>query len=227
MVGRFLGKVSALALAVMMGTACETVPTVASGPGVPLWKVGLFERGPLEASFMTEDAHRIAAPNGFISFCIRNPGQCVAPADQAQTVQLDQHLWQMLVDVNEKVNREVTNEDDKTHFGRAEYWTIATDGYGDCEDFALTKRKQLIDAGLPEKALRVAIVKTWRGELHAVLTVATDHGDYVLDSRTWDILPWDRAEYVWISRQDANDPMGWVSLQSGRFSFRLAAAGSR
>src|SRR5215471_9982855 len=106
-----------------------------------------------------------------------------APADQAQTVQLDQHLWQMLVDVNEKVNREVTNEDDKTHFGRAEYWTIATDGYGDCEDFALTKRKQLIDAGLPEKALRVAIVKTWRGELHAVLTVATDHGDYVLDSR--------------------------------------------
>ncbi len=134
----------------------------------------------------------------------------------------DEHLWDTLEAVNERVNRTVTNEDDKAHYGRAEYWTIVTDGYGDCEDFALTKRKELIDSGLPEKALRVAIVRTWRKELHAVLTVATDRGDYVLDSRTWEILPWNRAEYVWISRQDANDPMGWVTLQ-GRFPTRIAA----
>ena len=68
----------------------------------------------------------------------------------------------------------------------------------------------------PVKALRVAVVRTWRGEGHAVLTVSTDHGDYVLDNREWEILPWTEAKYVWISRQDAENPMAWVALQRAR-----------
>jgi len=222
-VGKLLGQTAGLAVALVMGAACQTMPFDTDGTQGPgLWRIGLFDRAPVEAAFMNEDEPRVAAPNGFMAFCLRNPDQCSAPADQAQTVTFDEHLWDTLEAVNERVNRTVTNEDDKAHYGRAEYWTIVTDGYGDCEDFALTKRKELIDSGLPEKALRVAIVRTWRKELHAVLTVATDRGDYVLDSRTWEILPWNRAEYVWISRQDANDPMGWVTLQ-GRFPTRIAA----
>ena len=192
------GRIIALALLGMAAAGCQT-PEMGGMPS--------------DGSFMSSNSE-VAPPAGFISFCLRNPDQCTAPADQAQTVQLDEHNWQTLQFVNEEVNRTVRFEDDSVHYGRAEYWTLAVDGHGDCDDYALTKRKELIDAGFPEKALRVAVVRTWNNVGHAVLTVATDRGDYVLDNLTWEILPWNEARYIWISRQDGDNPMGWVSLQT-------------
>ena len=159
-------------------------------------------------------ASAVAPPAGFISFCLRNPDQCAASTEQPKVVHLDAKTWDTLNFVNAEVNRTIRVEDDMRHYGRAEYWTIATDGYGDCDDFALTKRKELIDAGLPERALRIAVVRTWDNIGHAVLTVATDQGDYVLDNLNRDIVPWHEARYTWISRQDAENPMGWVSLRT-------------
>jgi predicted transglutaminase-like cysteine proteinase len=172
----------------------------------------LFQWSPPQSSPMAANAFQAMPPSGFIDFCIRNPVQCVAPAGQPEVVQLDQRNWETLEFVNERVNRTIRVLDDFVHYGRADYWTIAQDGTGDCEDFALTKRKELIDAGLPERALRIAVVRTWSNEGHAVLTVATDHGDYVLDNLTMQILPWREARYTWISRQDAENPLLWVSL---------------
>ncbi len=218
MVGKVFSKIAGLAFAIVMGAGCQSAdfgPTQAVGSGLKL-NIGLFGANPDEASAMAGSTPFTAAPAGFISFCIRFSDQCAAPADQSETVVLDEHVWKTLEAVNERVNRAIKFEDDKEHYGRAEFWTIPTDGYGDCEDYALTKRKALIDAGLPEKALRVAVVRTWRGEGHAVLTVSTDHGDYVLDNREWEILPWTEAKYVWISRQDAENPMAWIALQRAR-----------
>jgi len=223
-VGRLLGQVGGATIALIMSAGCQTMPMQTGADAPMLWNTGAFNHGPQLAAFMADEEPAVAAPLGFMAFCLRNPDQCSAPSDQPQTVELDPQIWQKLQDVNEHINDSVTNEDDKAHFGRYEYWTIVTDGFGDCEDFALTKRKELIDAGLPEKALRVAIVKTWRDELHAVLTVSTNHGDYVLDSRSTEILPWNRTEYRWISRQDANDPRGWIAL--GRYPIKIAAAGT-
>jgi len=223
-VGKLPGQLAAV-MAVFMGAACQTMPEATGADGPALWGTGLFERGPQLAAFMADEEPAVAAPIGFMSFCIRNPDQCSAPADQPQSIPLDPQVWQTLEEVNDRINHTVTNEDDKAHYGRYEYWTIVTDGFGDCEDFALTKRKQLIDAGLPEKALRIAIVKTWRDELHAVLTVSTDHGDYVLDSRNPEILPWNKTEYRWISRQDANDPRAWIAL--GRYPIKVAGTAAR
>lgn len=95
------------------------------------------------------------------------------------------------------------------HYGRAEYWTIPTDGYGDCDDYALTKRKQLQEIGFPAAALRLAVVYSPRSQLHAVLTVATNKGDFVLDNLDDDIRPWNTTRYDWIEVQDAKDPMQW------------------
>ncbi len=102
--------------------------------------------------------------------------------------------------------------DDKRHYARAEYWNIPTDGLGDCEDYALTKRQALMAAGFAEPALRIALVMTARGERHAVLTIATDRGDYVLDNLTGAILNWDKTDYEWLARQDPNQAWGWVAL---------------
>ena len=120
--------------------------------------------------------------------------------------------WKTLSRINRKVNDSIWPEDDLKHYGRAEYWTIPTDGYGDCDDYAVTKRKELLDAGFPVSALRLAVVYSPRTERHAVLTVTTDKGDLVLDNMAETIVSWNATGYTWIERQAATDPMKWVSL---------------
>jgi predicted transglutaminase-like cysteine proteinase len=70
----------------------------------------------------------------------------------------------------------------------------------------------LINAGIPKLALRIAVVVIPDGERHAVLTVATNQGDYVLDSLRNDIRPWTDTDYTWIKRQAANSAWNWVAL---------------
>jgi predicted transglutaminase-like cysteine proteinase len=157
----------------------------------------------------------MTAPLGFTSFCAREPGQCEPGPSSAIVVDLTADKWDQIVHVNLAVNENNKPESDQSHYGQPEYWTLIRDGRGDCEDFALTKRKQLIDAGLPVRALRMAVVVTLSGEEHAVLTVATDRGDYVLDNLTNDILPWDRTGYAWQARQDTSGRQTWVTFNSG------------
>jgi hypothetical protein len=47
---------------------------------------------------------------------------------------------------------------------------------------------------------------------HAVLTVKTDRGEYILDNQTDDILFWADTGYRFVKRQSQSDPNGWVSL---------------
>ncbi|HUO01928.1 MAG TPA: transglutaminase-like cysteine peptidase [Rhizomicrobium sp.] len=151
-------------------------------------------------------------PAGFVSFCMRFAGQCETDKSKPARVALTAELWEQLDQVNQDVNRAIAPEDDLAHYGRAEYWTIPTDGKGDCEDYALTKREKLIAAGVSPRALRIALVRTSRGEGHAVLTVATDHGDYVLDNLAANVRSWDNTDYRWIERQDPDNEWAWVSL---------------
>jgi predicted transglutaminase-like cysteine proteinase len=164
----------------------------------------------------------VAPPSGFVSFCFRFPDQCGKPSDPASTFSLTAQNWSLLNRVNEQVNESIAPEDDYRHFGRAEYWTIPTDGRGNCHDYALTKRAQLISAGVPELALRIAVVETPWGERHAVLTVATDKGDYVLDNLRGEIRPWQDADYTWIERQGASSAWQWVAL-SGNADLQTAS----
>jgi len=172
-----------------------------------------FKQTPTTTNFMAAGAPINVPPPGFIAFCLSNPDQCAAREEGPKVISLDEAMWALLNTVNDDVNRSIRIESDMAHYGRGEFWTISTDGYGDCEDYALTKRKKLIEAGLPAAALRVAVVRTFDGIGHAVLTVATDRGDYVLDNIVWYIVPWNETNYTWISRQDPVNPVGWVSLR--------------
>ena len=154
------------------------------------------------------------APPGYVSFCLRFPNQCSASAQEPAVLTLSPKAWQALEQVNLQVNNTIWPEDDQKHFGRAEYWTIPTDGYGSCHDYALTKRKELIDIGLPQRALRIAILTTPSNQRHAVLTIATDKGDYVLDNLRQDIRPWLSTGYQWIARQDDGSESGWAALNA-------------
>ncbi|HJV43202.1 MAG TPA: transglutaminase-like cysteine peptidase [Caulobacter sp.] len=107
--------------------------------------------------------------------------------------------------VNQSVNREVKKTSDLDLYGQPEYWSLPrlVDGklYGDCEDYALEKRRQLIAAGVPESALSLAVAVTARGEGHAVLMISLKSGDWVLDNLTPWATPWEDLNYHWIERQ--------------------------
>jgi predicted transglutaminase-like cysteine proteinase len=169
------------------------------------------------------------SPLGFVSFCLRFKDQCAYDANTPSVVTLDSKTWTLANQVNASLNADIWPEHDKRHYDRTEYWTIPTDGFGDCKDYALAKRKELAEKGLPLRALRVALVMTPDKELHAVLTIATDKGDYALDNLTDTILPWNATDYRWIARQDSQKSWDWVSFdnKSTRISMLETEAGSQ
>jgi len=167
-----------------------------------------------EGAPMPSNAGRDArAPSGYLAFCDRNPQECRAHPDQPNRIHFTSALWDKLAKVNLVVNTTIRPEDDKEHYGVSEFWTVPVDGQGDCEDYVLAKRKMLVLLGLPEPALRITVVLDRGIVRHAVLTVVTDKGDYVLDSLKDEILTTDKADYVWVERQDAASRTGWVALR--------------
>lgn len=136
-------------------------------------------------------------------------------AEQVQFPENTPELLTLLRQINNAENRRIQSVPDAQYWGRADLW-IAPEGVGaigDCEDYALAKRRELIRAGLPASALSMAMVRTWRGEDHAVLVVSTQTEDYVLDNLIGDVRPWRKAPYTWLSRQSANNPLIWRSVK--------------
>ena len=105
---------------------------------------------------------------------------------------------------------------DMDHWGVVERWNYPDDGYGDCEDYALQKRKLLMAAGWPREALLMTVVRDANGNGHAILTVKTDRGEYILDNQTNDVLLWADTGYRFVKRQSQSDPNVWISLGEPR-----------
>lgn len=109
-------------------------------------------------------------------------------------------IHELAAQVNFAVNSDVRYRVDMELYGRAEFWTVVRGmGEGDCDDYALTKRYRLLEAGVPLELLRLAVVFTeteeGRGRLrakrsgidtmgdHALLVVSAPNGDWLLDNR--------------------------------------------
>jgi len=165
------------------------------------------------------------APIGWVEFCADNPRDCRVGATQARDIVMTQTAWKDLLRVNRWVNETVKPMTDMDHWGVIEKWSYPTDGYGDCEDYVLLKRKMLMDAGWPREALLITVVRDKKGEGHAVLTVKTDKGEFVLDNQNEDVVAWTDTGYRFVKRQSQNDPNTWVSLGDSRPA--VATASSR
>ena len=151
-------------------------------------------------------------PSGYVAYCERNESVCKQTKGPAQ-IALTENVWRDLQDINRIVNSTLVSEDDQPHYGMLEYWTIPEDGLGDCEDYVLTKREALIKLGVPQTALRITVVFAPHFVRHAVLTVATDKGNLVLDNLRDEIVTWDQTTYTYLERQDPRSASGWISLQ--------------
>jgi predicted transglutaminase-like cysteine proteinase len=152
------------------------------------------------------------APIGWIEFCIEYKPECQTRPSIPRDVVLTSKAWSDMIKVNLWANHTIKPMTDMEHWGVVERWNYPTDGYGDCEDYVLLKRRMLMRAGWPREALLITVVRDQHNEGHAVLTVKTNHGEFVLDNQTDRVLPWNRTGYAFIKRQSQSDPNTWVAL---------------
>ena len=152
------------------------------------------------------------APIGWVEFCVEYDPECKTTSSVARDIVLSADAWKDLQRVNLWVNTNVKPMTDMDHWGVVERWNYPDDGYGDCEDYVLQKRRMLIKAGWPREALLITVVRDRNGDGHAVLTVKTDKGEFILDNQSDEILPWTDTGYRFVKRQSHSDPNVWVSL---------------
>lgn len=154
-------------------------------------------------------------PVGHAEFCQHRPDECRANPDPVAAVSLNDGLWQQLLAVNAGINQAIVPVTDQELYQVAEFWTYPN-GYGDCEDYALAKRRELINAGWPASTLLMAVVKQANGEGHAVLMVRTDRGDLVLDNQIGTVDLWNQTPYKFIKRQSQANAGQWVDMIDDR-----------
>jgi len=192
-------------------TACVILMTF----GVALFASTVASKAQEQSYFIGVGAVT-TAPIGWSEFCIEYAPECDTGPSMPRDVVLSTRAWAELKRINAAVNSKIKPMTDMDHWGVVERWNYPDDGYGDCEDYALEKRRLLIQAGWPREALLMTVVRDQNGNGHAVLTAKTDHGEYILDNQTGDILLWSDTGYRFVKRQSQSDPNVWVSLGEPR-----------
>ena len=169
------------------------------------------QAAPAHASYAVAGP-RTSVPYGWVDFCNRYTADCDVEPLSAVDVDLTANAMKDLDRVNRQVNAAVKPETDMDHWGVVDRWDYPLDGKGDCEDYALLKRKILMAAGYPRQALLMTVVKDHEGEGHAILTVKTNRGEFVLDNLDDKVLAWSETGYTFIKRQSQEDPNLWQSI---------------
>ncbi|WP_336488882.1 transglutaminase-like cysteine peptidase [Methylobacterium nigriterrae] len=197
-----MGRAAAFGLVgtiLMLGGAATQART---GPALP------EDGAPVETG---PAARPVAA---WTAFCARMPAECTVDTSEPAFIPLNAALWRTLSSVNRRVNARIKPITDQAHWGVVDRWDYPDDGFGDCEDYQLLKRRMLVERGLPRRALRMTVVIDDIGEGHAVLMVRTDRGDFILDNKTNTVLSWRSTGYSYIKRE-GQDGSQWVALDGG------------
>jgi predicted transglutaminase-like cysteine proteinase len=163
------------------------------------------------------------APIGWVEFCVRYKGECNTRPSTARDVVLTPKAWTDMVKVNSWANENIQPVTDLEHWGVVEQWDYPDDGKGDCEDYVLLKRRMLMQAGWPREALLITVVRDKKGDGHAVLTVKTNRGEFILDNQETEILAWNKTGYRFVKRQSQSDPNIWVALGEPRSPATVSA----
>ena len=170
-----------------------------------------------EATFHLVDSHADAAlpPIGHSRFCVRYPDDCkVHEIDfRHRNITLTSERWNELRAVNRNVNRLITaavTDGD----GTTEEWRISPPT-GDCKDYAITKRHELLARGWPSRSLLLSEVVIRSGEHHLFLVVRVKDADLVLDNLNDEIqlVSMIHSQYFWVRVQSPENPKFWTRLR--------------
>jgi predicted transglutaminase-like cysteine proteinase len=156
------------------------------------------------------------APMAFVRFCMRYPQDCKVRrmAYRPKPVALSEARRAELIKVNRNVNRAIRPQENINGV-MAEEWLVSP-REGDCNDYAVTKRHELLARGWPSRSLLLAEVVVSSGEHHLVLVVRTREDDVVLDNLNWNIRPVSQIHYQWVRAQQAKNPQFWSTISVTR-----------
>ncbi|RCW84473.1 transglutaminase-like cysteine peptidase [Phyllobacterium bourgognense] len=152
-------------------------------------------------------------PIGHYEFCKRLPEECSIRSRNVMPEKMNHDFWQLIVNVNSNDNHKIKPLTDMEIYGVEEYWAYP-DKVGDCEDYVLLKRRDLMQSGISPANLLITVVRKPDGEGHAVLTVRTDKGDFVLDNLVDGVKNWSETPYTYLKRQATNNSGRWVSIEA-------------
>jgi predicted transglutaminase-like cysteine proteinase len=152
-------------------------------------------------------------PPAFKAFCAKEKSLC-STRGGSKVVELTSARKAELSKVNVSVNRRVAERSDTVTTGKPDDWRLPGK-QGDCEDFAILKKSELLKRGWPASALLLTVARSG-GEGHTVLTVRTSEGDLVLDNKTSKIKDWSRTSYRYFARQSQSNGKTWERIGSAR-----------
>ena len=163
------------------------------------------------------DFHAAAAlpPIGHSRFCLRYPDDCkVYGIDfRRRNITLTLQRWNELNTVNRNVNQHIVATVTAGN-GTTEEWLISPPA-GDCKDYAITKRHELLARGWPSRSLLLSEVVVPSGEHHLFLVVRVKDADLVLDNLNDDIrlISMTHDQYLWIRIQSPQNPKYWTRVR--------------
>lgn len=127
----------------------------------------------------------------------------------------DLAVAEQVAEVNRFANRAIRYTDDRKTFKKSDYWATPIQslrGRGDCEDYALLKYESLLALGFPKQDLRIVVVMDQRKNIaHAVLSVKTDAGTFILDNQNQRVLRDDAIRH-YAPLYSINEKGRWLNI---------------
>ncbi|UWU89966.1 transglutaminase-like cysteine peptidase [Bradyrhizobium sp. CB1015] len=193
--------VIAAALAIVIGGVQWAGAALLVAPRAPQASVSSIQLG-----------RPVLPPLTYTIFCLRYQAECRPRRFfRGGPILLTEKRWADLRDINRTVNLAI--EPVRNELGLAgEAWTI-NPARGDCNDYAVSKRHELLRWGWPSRVLLLSEVVVGSGEHHLVLLVRTRSGDFVLDNLTPQIRAWSLTPYRWIRVQSPGRNRLWAAVE--------------
>ena len=142
---------------------------------------------------------RTSQPIGHYKFCETYASECAVRSPLRPRARVTEAGWKVIREVNADVNQRIKPVTDDELYGQSEFWAYPVDA-GDCEDYALLKRRELLARGFSEADLLIAVARRYDGSGHAVLVVS--------------VKPWSQTPYHYLKRQSATDSGRWVEIEN-------------
>jgi predicted transglutaminase-like cysteine proteinase len=152
------------------------------------------------------------APMAHTRFCMHYQADCeVQGVDfRRRNIALTEERWKELTTVDRQVNRDIRPQRKEGGL-LTEEWLVAPPA-GDCHDYAVTKRHELLARGWPSRSLLLSEVITASGEHHLVLIVRTKDADLVLDNLSANVRPISMTRYQWVRVESPSNPKYWSTV---------------
>ncbi|MBL8578905.1 MAG: transglutaminase-like cysteine peptidase [Mesorhizobium sp.] len=165
---------------------------------------------------------RTTQPIGHYELCQREAIECNQKTPKKAPVELTRQLWSSMIEINNAVNAAVEPRTDMDIWGKEEVWSYPTN-VGDCEDYALEKRRRLMEIGVAPGDLLITVARQPNGDGHAVLTVRTSRGEFILDNLEGKVKLWTETPYTYLKRQSERNSGAWIAIDDSRSTIAVGS----